>query len=1360
MEQAPCEEQAAFNLLSKTRDGQNLWYCYIYQTSYMKNTIIPNVDSARCEIPSPMTLEPSARLVQWENSVYSSLDLRKPGVYLMANDGFLYTSGWFHGALHIHRVLLPNFNGLPNWDQFLTTPDSPDFIREPATFIAVFETNEEVYFLFRESQLQSCPLKVLNRPSEQPAFPVKTAPLSDSEGTDRKHGSTVTRLARVCKGDRGGYVYVNEGEFVTFAKATVECTLRKPVSNRSTTNGAGVVSALPDEEYTYTHAEAGLWDPIDEQLYITFGTPSGHPRGVALCIYTKQSIVEAFESDLLSSNLADDSNPTKTIPNNFPNICSRFSSNTLSEMELDQGRRLPRGHLLRAKSIQPIGNGPILVRPKPGQPTHNTDPRVWKHMAVDHVASTKILYLATDVYVERYRIIINEGRNSVDQVQACFIDRFQVGDGDPNQESITGLHLLKRFPASEFYILSTKHVIRLSVTGLKCSRHASRVECLSPHNPYCVWDSAVELCETATFVVPTNRHSDSSVSVSRKESAIWSEQTDATGCDRQAFEEEEEEARSSKDWQQLLNQVNLTEHERFDAPLPCAQLTTDSNADGSAQQNLTCWCRPCTNCGESKRSSLEIVNCTIGIRTRTRQCDSPGPVLIPMPDGSISLRSCESDGADSTQSPNQEIQLEQCVLRPVCGQTKVVNTKWTGWFQPPTKHAADDSTNIVNAHLRQRLRFTCQAPNATTRDLRIGRVHFMEHRCAPWNGICTPVTDKDQWSSTDLDEPSLDTAGSSSSSFGSSPSSALGHWSSWGPWTPCNQACVPPVSVTATANHRVIPVTPYSAPLYLHGGIQSRRRTCLFASVYDCPGGPSQANESRACPPVPACHTDWSCWSDWSTCQARPATNGDSMLIYPVASSGKAQCEWKTDGIRKRVRQCVLGQSDWLANRPPACSGPMDETESCPRLVGQGTPVCPPAGTSVSFTEERHSRFTILQLLLIGSLAFLIAAFLVALILIILYCTCCSPTDAGRKAIHRHSNVYDQAEGSGSETQFDEPASSKHYHSRDAGPLNVTGPPQPLLTLPTSVKADIMDSRLNRTHFGRTNPPQAVYDSVASQDLPTSFSLTENPFHMVPSPYTHAQSPTHPIPRDSLDRAYWSLPRRERTTPHFTPERSKPDDYVGTDHFNSYPRRSRTFDSRNFDDFVSTSYGNRPIKSSHPGPGRQPEARGSAELGPRYNQKKYGNDREYSTDSRHTKSRTRRSTDRSSDNSHRLNRNEEPRIDPMRPLYPEDGDSFSCRTSNNSSRSDESRPSNAAGVPPSMPLLPVRYPPGGSRTSERSRSATGASIDSSMDWGPDTSSGRSEIYSICFERPQNPHLRDPSSQGPSPTERGRSAHNT
>lgn len=190
-------------------------------------------------------------------------------------------------------------------------------------------------------------------------------------------------------------------------------------------------------------------------------------------------------------------------------------------------------------------------------------------------------------------------------------------------------------------------------------------------------------------------------------------------------------------------------------------------------------------------------------------------------------------------------------------------------------------------------------------------------------------------------------------SFGSTYSDGIGHWSNWGPWTSCNQACLPPVSVTAVMNH-VVPVTPYSAPLYLHGGVQTRRRTCLFTPVYGCPGGPTQANESRPCPPVPACHTDWSCWSDWSTCQPRPIDKGGSPIYSKVSGTESGLCEWKVDGIRKRVRQCVLGQGDWLANRPPSCSGPMDETESCPRLAGQRTSICPPGKRN--FALSRFSR--------------------------------------------------------------------------------------------------------------------------------------------------------------------------------------------------------------------------------------------------------------------------------------------------------------------------------------------------------------------------------------------------------------------
>lgn len=121
-------------------------------------------------------------------------------------------------------------------------------------------------------------------------------------------------------------------------------------------------------------------------------------------------------------------------------------------MELDQGRQLPRGHLLRAKTIQPVGNRPILVQPAVGQPTHDADLKVWKHMAVDHVGDHKVLYLATDFYVERYRIVSKGADKSIDMLYACPVDRFKVGDTDRGQESITGLQLLNRFPVREYSI--------------------------------------------------------------------------------------------------------------------------------------------------------------------------------------------------------------------------------------------------------------------------------------------------------------------------------------------------------------------------------------------------------------------------------------------------------------------------------------------------------------------------------------------------------------------------------------------------------------------------------------------------------------------------------------------------------------------------------------------------------------------------------------------------------------------------------------------------------------------------------------------------------------------------------------------
>lgn len=90
--------------------------------------------------------------------------------------------------------------------------------------------------------------------------------------------STVTRLARICKGDLGGYPHVNENEFMTFAKANLECTSSTVTAEASSADGfeAGK-TATPHttasiNSLRYTYAQSGMWDPVMKHLYVSFIT--------------------------------------------------------------------------------------------------------------------------------------------------------------------------------------------------------------------------------------------------------------------------------------------------------------------------------------------------------------------------------------------------------------------------------------------------------------------------------------------------------------------------------------------------------------------------------------------------------------------------------------------------------------------------------------------------------------------------------------------------------------------------------------------------------------------------------------------------------------------------------------------------------------------------------------------------------------------------------------------------------------------------------------------------------------------------------------------------------------------------------
>ncbi|KAH8861271.1 Semaphorin-6A [Schistosoma japonicum] len=714
---APCTETPAFNLLLQTHDKQNIWYCYLYQTIYMSHNIIPNVQSARCEIPSPLSLEPESRLVQWENSVYSSLDINRPGVSLMASDGFLYSSGWFHGAMRIHRSRLPNFDGKANWNQFLATPPDEIFLKESTHFICAFETVNSVYFLIRELKSPQCEARIHNRfvktsssstSADGNAFSSSSSSSfskSSTKKTTSINETPVTRLVRICKDDPGGYQYVNEGEFVTFSKVTLECKYHQDQAltyyhyyhHKTINKQEQVNDSLLVTEFSYGYSVAGKWDPLDSKLYVSYQTGMKHPTGDALCVYSLNDIEDAFNSELAPN---ENSDKTQTLPNTFENICQKLNSGVLTKLTVDKIRQLPRSHLLRVKHVQPIDNRPLIIRPVPGLPFKQTNLLGWYHIEVDHNDRNVILYLAGKQHIERYGLF---NLSTEDSIEICPWDQLTIEDFGIENEIITGVYMKHIKPSKEFYVLTSKHVIQLPKFIQLCETIKKSSECINTNLISCKWNNEINKCEmksrlsldSSTLKHHLYKENDKNYYETLLNNNILSKFSTINPffClfDKNKLKKNINNKLIAYWWKNLqghIQQKDIITNQQNEliqsnqSPIICMMSTRSTIIN--QYQNLTCHCQPCTDCINDEIYRMEINNCQIhpswslwspwsscssdcdyGIRTRIRRCDSPQPIEIKSSDQNTkTLVTCKHSYNipvdQNDYSAEVEVQVEHC----------------------------------------------------------------------------------------------------------------------------------------------------------------------------------------------------------------------------------------------------------------------------------------------------------------------------------------------------------------------------------------------------------------------------------------------------------------------------------------------------------------------------------------------------------------------------------------------------------------------------------------------------------------------------------------------------------------------------
>ncbi|KAA3675678.1 uncharacterized protein DEA37_0006283, partial [Paragonimus westermani] len=518
----------------------------------------------------------------------------------------------------------------------------------------------------------------------------------------------------------------------------------------------------------------------------------------------------------------------------------------------------------------------------------------------------------------------------------------------------------------------------------------------------------------------------------------------------------------------------------------------------------------------------------------------------------------------------------------------------------------------------------------------------------------------------------------------------------------------------------------------------------------------------------------WSDWSPWTDCEAI----SQATLEQYVKRGRRTEEIVSARFIRARSRACVspMASSDIHPSPPGSgvCFGQWREQQTC----AQGA--LDLAVANIRQLSTVDYALTLFQMIVIGCFALLLALLVTGIGLLIYHFGC------------RRRNSYDGVQKIISDDlcqpfdtnteQLIVPSSRPNFHeairttyiSPGSPSFTLTGPPQPILTLPAVVKSNTEALRFN-LHPSSSNSHHPVYDSVASQDVPTFYNFTSDVPHSTTAYQAHSpvlQDPLHLTPRN-----YCSLPRPVQNVSHvgsISNKRSarQSDSKLSAQSVNeplnispsasnittnSCKARARwkydKTDPYELDSYREASKGtfcNRQVKYSHVTPGHS-----RMYLEPDYDNQ---SDRLAESDSDEEESGTKcltRSGDApcpNNESSRASGRSSFPQWT-TNPSFTEEQNGCSLTMNSNLSRLPRDESQFCCAVPPAMPLLSVSYAADSRSPRRRGRSSSiRPSLDSSTNWGIGYDPTRSEIYSVCLERPQNPHLRDLSDHSSSPSD--------
>ncbi|XP_043266861.1 semaphorin-5A isoform X2 [Venturia canescens] len=738
-------------------------------------------------------------------------------------------------------------------------------------FVGSFETEEHVYFLFRESAVEyiNCGKKIYSR------------------------------IARVCKEDPGGQTMMRD-TWTTFSKARLNCS-------------------LPGEfPFYYDEIQGAAYHPDEGIIYATFTTPSNAIAGSAICAFNMSAVAAAFNGPFKHQEHSGAAWERKRVANHNRQHCGSSVKN--EPHQLTENQR----YQLMDDSVQSTSLLPL----------HTATLERFTHIAVD-VTPTKLHRGVTILYVATVTGLVKKISVLPRTQETCIVEvwgplpspamtlQFLKTTMSLYVGMETGLLMI---PAVQCH----RHRNRWACLNAQepyCGWNEYLMKCeTAPNQNHLAnhWLQDVTKCPVLTDPVdggwsawsPWNscQHDITEQTAGRSRYHARShmdngpENPDSCQCQTRECNNPPPQNGGVGCTGAKVKVANCTVHggwTAWSAWSACSQTcglaiktrrrscTNPAPAFGGRvclghdHDEIVCIdIQPCSAPAKvspppqnGQWSSWGPWNscsrpCNGGVRMRKKTCDKPSP------------------GEGGAECPGCGYQVEECNTHP-CTETK----RFSGWTPWLAVNATLQSAN--SGYTEKRFRFTCRAQTDDPSSVRVQLAKEEERYCRN-DGSCL--------------------RGNPNSNSMNSEVSPDGGWSEWSSWLPCNQICgggsqervrqceSPPCEgmskQTRICNTHACRSgnlgnewscwTDWTECSVSCGiGIRTRSRECLSSS--DCEG-PSTVRESCE---MPSCESlqGWDEWTRWSPCEGAEKQYRKRQCLQP----GTGTCQ----GLSREIRDCL-----------------------------------------------------------------------------------------------------------------------------------------------------------------------------------------------------------------------------------------------------------------------------------------------------------------------------------------------------------------------------------------------------------------------------------------------------------------------